>query len=157
MTMDDLQDYFSSLPDEIMGDIPDIVAETAVEYFKESFSRKEFDGKPWAPLKKEKSSGSLLVSSGNLLNSIRPAYVGSDKVIISAGNDKVPYAQAHNEGVIGSVVIPAHTRTNKKGTSYTVEAHTIQQNIPQREFMGNSDELASKLHDRIQGHLNSKF
>jgi phage gpG-like protein len=157
MTMDQLEDYLTGLPDEIMGDIPEIVAEVATGYFQETFDKKAFDGKPWAPLKKEKHHGSLLVTSGNLLNSIRPAYIGPDKVIISAGNDKVPYAQAHNEGFTGSVVIPAHTRSSKKGKSVSVSAHTIRQNIPQREFMGKSDELASRLHDRIQNHLNSKL
>jgi len=157
MTMDDLQDYLTGLPDEIMEGIPEIVAEVATGYFKEAFAEKAFDGKPWAPLKKEKHHGSLMITSGNLLNSIRPAYVGRDKVIMSAGNDKVPYAQAHNEGFAGSVMVPAHTRTSKKGKTVSVSAHTVKQNIPQREYMGKADELATRLHDRIQNHLNSKL
>ena len=154
MNINDLENYLSSLPDAIMDVVPDLVAETATEYFKERFTEKAFAGKPWAPLKKEKDSGSLLVESGNLMNSIRPAYVGRDKVIISAGNDKVSYAQVHNEGYTGPVLIPAHSRTSKKGKKYEVGAHTIQQKIPQREFMGTSDELATKIHDRIATFLN---
>ena len=157
MTFDDLENYLSSLPDKVMDEIPDLVAETATEYFKERFNEKSFDGKPWAPLKKGKKSGSLLVESGNLVNSIRPAYVGRDKVIISAGNDKVPYAQVHNEGFTGSVMIPAHKRTSRKGNEFTVGEHTIKQNIPQRQFMGKTDELAEKIHDRIVDHLNDKL
>lgn len=155
MTFEDLEAYLTSLPDLVMDIVPDLVAETATEYFRARFSEKSFGGKPWAPLKKQKTSGSLLVESGNLARSIFPAYVGRDKVIISAGNDKVPYAQTHNEGLTGPVVIPAHTRTSRKGKKYDVGTHTIQQNIPQRQFMGKTDELAEKIHDRIANHLNS--
>jgi hypothetical protein len=38
-------------------------------------------GNPWAPATKEKKTGSLLIQTGVLLNSIRPYYVGTDKAI----------------------------------------------------------------------------
>lgn len=154
MTMDDLQNYLASIPETVMADIPDLIAETATEYFKETFTEKASPGKkPWEPLKKLKNSGSLLVESGNLVNSIRPAYVGRDKVIISAGNDKAPYAQVHNEGYTGPVLIPAHQRTSKKGNAVNVGAHTINQKIPQRQFMGLSIDLTAKIKDRINNYL----
>ena len=155
MTLDDLQNYLRQIPDLVMNDVPDIVAETATEFFKETFTEKAFAGKPWAPLKKPKNSGSLLVESGNLVNSIRPAYVGRDKVIISAGNDKTLYAQTHNEGFTGPVVIPAHQRTSKKGHVVNVGAHTINQKIPQRQFMGKPIDLIARIKDRINNYLNN--
>jgi phage gpG-like protein len=155
MTFEDLETYLTSLPDLVLDAVPDLIAETATQYFRARFNEKSFAGKPWAPLKKGKNTGSLLVESGNLVGSIFPAYIGRDRVIISAGNDKVPYAQVHNEGFTGPVTIPAHTRTSKKGKKYDVGSHTIQQKIPQRQYMGKNDELAGIIHDRIVDHLNS--
>lgn len=154
MTLVELENYFAELPEQIMGAVPDIVAETASEYFRESFTLKEFDKKPWAKAKKTKSTGSLMVESGNLVNSIRPALVSREKVILSAGNDKAPYAQVHNKGYTGPVNIMAHTRKTKKGFT-DVKAHTIKQNIPQRQFLGESAELMDMIKERIDGYLDS--
>lgn len=154
MTLDDLTDYFSQLPDQLFDVVPDLVAETATEYFKESFTRKGFDNNPWAPAKRDKRTGSLMVESGNLVNSIRPALVSREKVIISAGNDKVPYAQAHNEGYTGPVTIPAHTRKTRKGT-VDVGSYILNQNLPARPFMGESEELFELIRQRIDAHLDS--
>jgi phage gpG-like protein len=179
MNFKELENYFASLPEQIMDQVPDIVAETATDYFKESFTLKEFDKNPWGKAKRAKSTGSLLVESGNLVNSIRPAVVTREHVIISAGNDKVPYAQIHNEGYTGPVSIPAHNRKtnprsvevpeytrkngvtvkahtwNLPGGNQQVKAHTINQSMPQREFMGESDELAEMIHERIDSYLDS--
>lgn len=178
MTFDGLTDYLQSLPNAIMDAAPDIVAETATEHFKDSFTKKAFDGNPWAPAKVPRKNGSLLVDSGNLVNSIRPAYIGRDKVIISAGNDKVGYAQVHNEGYTGPMSVPQHTRKTtartinvpeytRKGKSVaahswaipggnvSVKAHTRQVDIPQRQFMGESNELAETLKNKLQDYINS--
>jgi hypothetical protein len=64
MTFDELGDYFLQLPDEIMTDVPDIIAETATEYFKETFTKKGFDGNAW-PQQKQKQTGLVMVQSGN--------------------------------------------------------------------------------------------
>ena len=112
MNFNELENYLSSLPDKILDDAAEIVAETATSYYKERFREKAFDGNPWAPAKIPRRNGSLLIDSGNLMGSIRPAYVGRDKVVISAGNDKVDYAKVHNEGFTGRVTVPAHVRHN---------------------------------------------
>ena len=114
MNFSDLENYLGSLPDKVLDDAAQIVAETATEYYKERFREKAFDGNPWAPAKVPRRNGSLLIDSGNLLGSIRPAYVGRDKVVISAGNDKVDYAQVHNEGFTGQVTVSAHVRHTAK-------------------------------------------
>jgi phage gpG-like protein len=152
MTWDELGDYFNNLANNINNDIPDIIAETATEYYRERFSKKEFDGDPWERARIAKRTGSLLIESGALVNSIQPSYVGMDKVVISAGNEKVDYAEVHNEGFQGNVTIPAHTRRTKYGP-VNVRSHSRNVNIPQRQFMGESKELASKMIVRIENKL----
>ena len=146
MTLDELENYFAELPDQIMDAVPDIVAETAVEYFKESFTLKEFDKNPWQPAKREKQTGSLMVESGNLVNSINAPVVTRERVVVQAGNDKVPY--------VGPVTIPTHSRKTKNGMA-EVKEHTINQNLPQRQFLGESEELMDMIKERIDAHLDS--
>lgn len=154
MDIKELNKYLQSLPEEIMEDAADIVAETATAYYKGTFRSKEFDGNPWAPAKVPKTTGSLLIDSGALVNSIRPAVVTPQKVVISAGNDKVDYAQVHNEGFSGTVAVPAHTRKTKH-KDVPVKAHTRKANIIKREFMGDSNELNEQIHARIEGYIDS--
>lgn len=182
MDINELNNYLQSLPDEIMSEAADIVAETATEYFKMTFRNKAFDGNPWVPAKVPKRTGSLLIDSGALLNSIRPALISPERVTISAGNDKVEYAQAHNEGYKGTVTVPTHTRKTKsrsvdvpeytrktkkgsttvpahiwniKGGDVQVGSHTRKVDIPQREFMGDSKELNEQIHTRIEAFIDS--
>ena len=96
-----------------------------------------------------------LIDSGNLMGSIRPAYGGRDKVVISAGNDKVDYAKVHNEGFTGRVTVPAHVRHTSKYGNVEVREHTRQANIPARPFMGRSDELAEEIHKRLEGYIDT--
>lgn len=154
MDIKELNKYLQSLPEEIMEDAADIVAETATAYYKGTFRSKEFDGNPWAPAKVPKTTGSLLIDSGALVNSIRPAIVTPQKVVISAGNGKVDYAQVHNEGFSGTVAVPAHTRKTKH-KDVPVKAHTRKANIIKREFMGDSNELNEQIHARIEGYIDS--
>ena len=96
--------------EEILQGTAEIVAETSVGYFQDTFRHKAFDGNPWAPPRVPKQSGSLLVQSGALLNSIRPVVVTPGRIVIAAGNEKVDYARVHNEGFKGAVAVPAHIR-----------------------------------------------
>ena len=153
MKLEDLSKYLEQLPKKIMDVAPDIIADTATEYFKDRFTEKAFDGNPWAP-GRSKRTGSLLVDSGALVNSIRPSYIGKDKVTISAGDLKVDYARVHNEGFSGEVVINPFSRT-RKGKIEQVKAHKRKVNIPQRQFMGDAKELGDKIHNRLQSAVNS--
>jgi phage gpG-like protein len=153
MTLEELENYMRQLPEEILSQAAEIVAETAVESFKGSFSRKAFDGNPWAPAKTPKKKGSLLITSGELLNSVRPDYVGTDRVVIAAGNGKVDYAKVQNEGFTGNVTVPEHTRHTRYG-AHKVKTHTRSTNIPARPFMGNSSEVIEEIHKRIEDFIN---
>ncbi len=110
-TFADLEDFLDQLPNEVMDDAAEVVAETAVSYFKDSFTRKGFDGNPWKE-ENPKPRGSLMVESGNLMNSITPKEITRERVVISAGNDKVNYAKPHNEGFTGEVTINPFVRKN---------------------------------------------
>lgn len=156
MTWDELAIYFERKAAELTEDVPEIVAETATEYFKQRFTEKEFDGSMWERAKVAKRTGSLLVESGALVNSIQPKEITPTKVVISAGNEKVDYAQVHNEGFRGPVTIPAHTRNTRRGPQ-NVRTHTRRVNIPQRQFMGESRELAAKMVQRIENYFRSLF
>ena len=180
MTFDELADYISQIPEMIQEYVPEIVAETAVEYFKGSFDRKAFDGNPWQEAKKPRPNGSLLVDSGTLVNSIEPTLISAEKVVISAGHTKAPYAKAHNEGFNGvanvkpftrnsksrTVDVPEYTRRGKvvpahkwdiPGGEQSVRAHNVNMNLPKRQFMGHSEELNLIIKDRIDKLLNSKL
>ncbi len=153
MTFDELAGYFSRLPDSILQDVPDIIAETAVEYYRQAFDVKGFDGNPWAPAKKPRSNGSLLVDSGTLVNSIEPTVITPEKVVISAGHTKAPYAKAHNEGLSGPIQVKAFTRADGKN----VKSHTRNMNLPQRQFMGMSEELNARIKERIERRLRNIY
>lgn len=129
-----LDQFFKSLNEYGRRAVPRIIAEKATEHFKRRFTTKEFDGTPWPQTKKIVKRGSLMVRSGKLVNSIRPKTVSMERVTISAGSSKVPYAKAHNEGE--TITIPvtdkmrrfawamyykeagAGVKTNKAGATY---------------------------------------
>ena len=121
MNFNELENYLSTLPDKILDDAAEIVAETATEYYKERFREKAFDGNPWAPAKAPRRNGSLLIDSGNLMDSIRPA----------------------------------HVRHTSKYGNVEVKEHTRRADIPARPFMGRSDELADRIHHRLEGFINT--
>lgn len=147
-SFEELEQWLDDLPDRVMDDAAEIVAETAVEYFKDSFTRKEFDGNPWKP-GQDKETGSLMVESANLMNSITPVEINRERVVISAGNDKVRYAKPHNEGFKGAVTINPFTRANGQ----QVKQHTRKMNIPKRQFMGKAVALAKAIKARLNQFL----
>jgi Mu-like prophage protein gpG len=153
MTTDEFNNYLKNIPEQISSVVPDVVAETATEYYKQTFQKKAFDGDPWVA-GKPKKGGSLLIASGNMMNSIRPTEVNQQQVVISAGNQHVNYAKAHNEGVNETVTVPAHSRT-KNGKTFSVKQHDKKMNIPKRQFMGESKELNKQIEDRINGFIDS--
>ena len=154
--MQNIEQEIAAMMDEICEESAEIIAEEATEYFKERFTEKEWDGTPWPPAKSPKRSGSLLVKSSDLLNSIRPTEVTKDRVMITAGNQKVTYAQVHNEGFSGKVNVDAFTR-NVKGKTQQVRAHTRNTTIPKRQYMGETEELDERILGRIETLIQSKL
>ena len=105
-------DEFVKKMAQAMGALPQLIAEEAKEYSRSRFSEKSFDGKPWPALrpKYKPKKGTMLVRSGKLQGSVRIVRVTPKKVVIAAGNSKVPYAQVQYQGLTGRVLVKAHTR-----------------------------------------------
>lgn len=124
-----------------MQQVAELAAATGVSYFKGSFRRKGFDGKAWLPAKSDRAGkrrrGSLMVQSAALMNSIRTAEATPERVVWAAGNDKVPYAQVHNEGGRAG-----------RGAGF---------DMPQRQFMGEAEELERQLTQRINTYMRGLF
>lgn len=140
-----------------------IIAETATEYYKQRFTTKEWEGVPWPEAKNPPSRGSLMVRSGALVSTIRPARVTPAEVTIRAGSPKVPYARIHNEGgTIWQKPTPKQRRflwakAYAVGTGgepaprwkYTAISKELIIPIPQRRFIGKSMELNRRIVTRL--------
>lgn len=152
---------------EVMNFLPEVMATTAVNYFKDSFRRQGWRDKglkKWKPRKDgSRPGGAILVKRGHLRNSIRRLLATWPRTEVGTN---LPYAAAHNEGFTGTVNVRAHTRrtstrvrekyTARSGkertrtvkhykSSYPVRAHTRKMDLEQRQFMGDSDMLSRKL------------
>lgn len=166
-----IDQFFRKLNGFVMKDVPAIVRQSGVEYFKGSFDRKAFDGKPWAPHSKryKPKSGSLMVKSSKLVNSISGT-IKPDRVTFNAGNSKTPYARIHNEG--GTINRAARSelfvrnrftkgkkakafggmglykKGTTKGRGLSFKAYSI--TMPKRQFIGPAAELNTLIMDRIK-------
>jgi phage gpG-like protein len=117
--------------------LPDLVGNTAVNYYKSSWDKEGYvDGRfsKWKPRKVADRRRRLLVKSGRLRRSVRYRTMSRAVAIFT----DVPYAQVHNEGgkVAARQSVRAHTRRTKRGSA-KVKAHTRNVNftMPQRQFM----------------------
>lgn len=112
-TFKDLDDFFKRLDSDFARRaVPRIIAERATEFYKERFTLKvDVDGRPWPDTSKPVKRGSLMVRSGALMASVKPSVITEERVRISAGSTKVPYAKAHNEGE--TITIPVTPQMRK--------------------------------------------
>lgn len=164
-TFKDLHNFFESLRTDYLHErVPNIVAESATEFFKLRFTTKEWEGVAWKPTRFPAVSGTLMLRSGALLNSIRPSIVGPGRVVISAGDYKVPYARIHNEG--GQIIATPKMKKwawamhyqaggSPKDQDPTPQAKFYKAmalkktgspiNMPRRRFMGHSPHLNKEI------------
>ncbi|MCF8337896.1 MAG: phage virion morphogenesis protein [Bacteroidales bacterium] len=153
--------------------LPNELAAISVKFSKERFRDQAWLDRArekWPERKRrrpgtKKRSQTLLVDSGRLKRSVRKIHASVRRIII--GSD-APYAQIHNEGgtIDETVTVPKYTVRSHKRRSHTrkragrtervrsttVESHTVQTHkrkmntkIPQRQFMGSSYTLATRL------------
>jgi len=145
---------------EVMNFLPDVMATTSLNFFKDSFRRQGWRDKGlkrWTPRKDgSRPGGATLIKRGHLRNSLRKIMVSLKRTEVGTN---LPYAAAHNEGFKGQVNVRAHTRKKYQRTkgkrkeatgSYGVRAHTRNMSLEQRQFMGNSHMLDKKL-DHVVG------
>ena len=133
---------------EIIEQTPELVAGLAAQYSQDAFTKKAFDGNSWPKNKDPRRQGSELIRSGKLRGSMT-VRVEADRAVISYGNDHVSYAQVHNEGFDGEVVVPAYIRHTKRG-DVSVREHTRHARILQRQFLGSAQELDALLQTEIE-------
>ncbi|MEG1464784.1 MAG: phage virion morphogenesis protein [Mucinivorans sp.] len=159
-TFDQVRKKIAAMSENVRRVAPVIIAQTAVEHYKERFTKKEWDGVQWVAAKDPPSYGSLMVRSGALMSTIRPKVISDNEVIISAGGAKVPYARIHNQG--GVIQHPGGTASRKIDNRFVwvannkiagqdlprTKAHKI--TIPQRQFMGYSKILNKKILERLK-------
>lgn len=161
--------------DRKFATFPNIIAETAVEYYQERFSQGNWNGVPWQK-RKDKKPHRLLMKSRNLFRSIHPSEVTPEIVRIRAGSPQVKYARIHNEGGVinkaarsETFVRNRYTRGKKakafggiglykKGTTagkgLTFKAHSI--TMPKRQFMGVSSALNLRIMNRLKAAFNKE-
>lgn len=176
-TLKDLQEYLKNISEEYLEEVvPVIVSEVATEYFKQRFTTKEWNGEPWPDTKRPVRNGSLMVRSGALMASIKPHEISRERVTISAGSEKVPYAKIHNEG--GAIKHPGGTpyfvigkkeeeksilwTSKEKATAWAAKHGrslpvTKQHDIimPKRQFMGMTDDLVDEIIKTLEEALNN--
>nr|WP_067054088.1 hypothetical protein [Mucilaginibacter sp. L294] len=168
-----LNTFFGKFTNAVKQYIPNMIAETAVEHYKNALISKSWNGKAYAPYKNKKrepKKGSLMMRSMQLFNSIKPKSVTPGKVVISAGNSRVPYARAHNEGLTinhpartENIIRNRHTRGKlgkmfggmgafRKGTTsgqgLSFKAYSVK--MPQRQFMGKNPLLLGEIKTRFK-------
>lgn len=160
--------WFDGFDRDFKAIAPNIIAETATEFFKDTFRTQSWDGVPWPALspnyaaKKRRGAGRILVSRGFLLNSIRPSTVTSSRIVITGGNTRTPYARAHNEGlrIQGVQNISSYTNRNfmGKGKRVQIPAHQRRVNfkMPRRQFMGPSPLLNTAIRNRLNAAFNAR-
>lgn len=130
--------------------LPLIVGNVAVNFVLENFRQQGFLGntfQSWAKRKdgwkKDRRSGrNILIGTGRLRRSIRITYVNIDGVAI--GSD-VPYAKAHNEGLRIGQIQSVKSFVRKSGVSTKAHTRRIDQNIPKRQYMGDSPYLRTQI------------
>ena len=155
--MTDFERELETIMDEICEESANLIARDATEYYQERFTEKEWDDVAWQPAKNPPQRGSLMLRSSGLVNSIQPAEVTPQRVVIKAGyNLKVTYAQVHNEGFEGDVNVKSHTR-KIRGKNKEIRAHTRHMRIPRRQYMGVTKELEDRIMSGIEGLIESKF
>lgn len=153
---------FAALLDDVtrcINQLPARVATLAVNFSKERFVEQNWhdeSAEPWEKRRgrrrggKKRQGGAVLVDSGRLKRSIRVISAKKDRIVI--GTD-VPYAEMHNEGYEGRQNVRTHTRRSRKGKTYTVRAYTRRMSMPQRRFIGDSQELASRIEQLMETEL----
>lgn len=151
----EIMSEISSKISEIVDQTPELVAALAGQYSQDAFTKKAFDGNPWPLNKDPRRQGSELIRSGKLRGSMS-VHVEPRRVVISYGNNFVPYAQVHNEGFDGDVTVPAHTRHTRRG-DVQVRQHTRHMQIPQRQFLGPAKELDKLIQTEIEALIEEQF
>lgn len=139
-----------------MKGLPSYVANTALNFYKDSFERQGYIDKTynkWKPRKASKRRDSrpgraILIDTGRLRRSLDFRLNRTSRGFEITFISDVPYAKVHNEGINKSIAVRAHSR-KIYGKTTQVKSHKRNMRIDQRMFMGRS----AFLENRIEMHL----
>jgi phage gpG-like protein len=140
--------------------MPPVLAQVAVNHFRDSFRKQGFTDRVLTRWKDRKSHGpkdagrAIMIKSADLRNSINASTVSFRQTVVTS--DK-PYAMIHNEGFDGIQKVGSHTRRSSRGKAVRVKAHTRHMVMPQRQFMGNSEVMENEIESVIDRMVISIF
>ncbi len=154
----------------VVNAMPQRIAALAVNFSKERFIKKNWHDTTPVPWKKtKKRTGSTLVASGRLKQSIRKIRVTPTYVSIGTN---VPYAKIHNTGgeISGIETVKTHnrkeyrrkphSRNGKRVRQQFVKAHQVKsfsrkyrRKFEKRQYIGQSQELTTRIEDLIRDEL----
>ena len=154
---------FAAIIDDVtrcINSLPARIAACAVNFSKERFVKQNWldeTAEPWEKRRgrrrggDKRQGGAVLVDSGRLKRSIRVVSATKERIVI--GTD-VPYAEIHNEGFEGRQNVRAYQRQSRTGKVHTVRTHTRRMSMPERRFLGESQELAGRIENLMVTELN---
>ena len=160
-----------------LKELPNIVAEVLIDWVNDNFSRESFEGRSWPQRKDGDSSRALLVKTGRGRRSIRISRKTKEQVELTTDLD---YMIAHNDGAEITMQITPRMRRFFWAMHYKFEADgdgnlkipedqvkwkwlalkkgkTITFKMPQRQFMGPSQELDERIKKAIEAELSTVF
>lgn len=136
--------------------IPALVESVALEFVDDNFQNQGWEGQAWEP-----SKGTILVKSGYLRRGF-DSVVSREQVVI---RNETPYAQPHNEGFEGDVLIPTHERSrfvkkgrlSKKTGSHLVQGYKRKMKLPQRQFAPTDASPSPTLNHKVSTTISSEM
>lgn len=165
--LNNIGDVLKKKLEKAVSELPTILANEAVNFTKDRFTKQGWQEETLQPWQKRKSNAprnkgrAILIDTGRLKRSIR--IISTSALRAEFGSVGVPYAAAHNYGFHGTVTVKAHNRKRignikvssgktgktdtKKGVTGTSQVRSFQRrmNLPQRKFLGNSIFLHRQL------------
>lgn len=110
--------------EDMRRELPKELAETARDYFVDSFDKQGWENQPW-DARKDDNPWPILVKSGNLKRSVEDSINKAEwsEIVLTSDTE---YGSYHNDGT---------------------------DRLPQREFMGESQELTDRLTEIIEQRL----
>jgi len=154
--------------------LPAEIANVSQSYFESSWRKQGYDGKKWKEVQRRingkgaAKTRAILVKSGRLRRSFHVLSKRWDNITIA---NSAPYAKVHNEGFKGVEYVKPHKKSGKdikskvrgsagfidgkftkgkirtitlKGAKHNVKGFSRKMNLPQRQFMGQTNELGQK-------------
>lgn len=161
-TVETLQHRFSHMR-PVMAGISLLMLEVVEDAFANE--RNPVTGTQWQPLKpttqqqraRRGHTGKILQVTGSLAASIQ-AESGDDYALVGTNKS---YAVVHQFGFSGTQSVSTHSRQVSKvfgkrlphAVHQAVKAHSRQQNIPARPFLGMSQSDEQRIKDKVQEYL----